>query len=414
MLKRLKKTHALGAVLVVSTLLLYQNCAQAPDGSADGSSTNSAEAYQDSLPFAYDAKLDTLAYMSCSEVGKDPGAALMQRAYFTFRAGAYNANTGGIGMTTAYRASTQYYSPVERAQALASSAFNMNTRLVFSMRLRSDLSRHWSLTDGVGFSQMAFLPPLNDPQIAGPFAASTAGRYLNYFPGTADKRLMEASLSLLKGDTNAMNARAYLSGVGLPLYLVAAYTNSSDELESVLRQPLTYASDKTTVVTTPTTRAFGSGLQLSFGLPYGVGAGETRVLSSVTEYDLSTAPNPTVKANWTCPASYQFMIVRPEDVQANPSLCFTGADQDYSSQPTLQAAQNAIRRVLPASDWYVDVTKNCVVPKGTGDVCYGTYGATANVFRPLYYSNACTKNDSNQASSTYGYTCPHYVSVCIR
>lgn len=415
MIKRLKKKHAFSALLVVSTLLLYQNCAQAPDGTADGSSGATSEDYQNSLPFAYDAKLDTLAYMSCSEVNKDPGAAVMQRAYFTFRAGAYNTNSGGLALTSAYRSNTSYYTPVERAQALATSAFNANTRLVFSMRLRSDLTRHWSLSEGVGYSQMAFLPPLNDPEIAGPLAASTAGRYLNYFPGSQDNRLMEASLSLLKGDTNAMNARAFLSGAGTPLFLVAAYANSSDELESNLRQPLTYASDQSTVVTTPTTRAFGSGLQLSFGLPYNVGAGETRVLTNVTEYDLSASPAPAVKAaSWSCPTSYQFMIVRPEDVQANPNLCFTGADQDVSGQPSLQSAQNAIRRVLPVSDWYVDMSKNCVVPKNTGDVCYGSYGATAQVFKPLYYSASCTKNDSNPSSSTYGYTCPHYVSVCIR
>src|ERR1035437_9032143 len=88
-------------------LALYQNCAQDP--ATD--SLNSASSYEEGLPFAYDAKIDTLAYMSCSEMAAgsyDP------RAYFSFRAVAYNSATGGLGMTPAFRAATSYYSNTDR------------------------------------------------------------------------------------------------------------------------------------------------------------------------------------------------------------------------------------------------------------------------------------------------------------
>ncbi len=52
---RLKKSHAPRRVFV-GALLAFQNCAPSTDTSA-----NDASSYDDGLPFAYDAKPDTLA-----------------------------------------------------------------------------------------------------------------------------------------------------------------------------------------------------------------------------------------------------------------------------------------------------------------------------------------------------------------
>src|SRR4051812_36335262 len=105
---RLRMRHMLGAV-TIGVLLSYQNCSQAPD-----STDNSESSYVDGLAFAYKAQVDTIGYMSCSEI-KVP---VESRAYFSYRVGAYNNATGGITLSKEFTDATKYYSVTERAQAL--------------------------------------------------------------------------------------------------------------------------------------------------------------------------------------------------------------------------------------------------------------------------------------------------------
>src|SRR5665213_261113 len=98
----------IGFVSGLFALALFQNCA----GTQDDTTLNSQSSFEDSLPLAYDAKIDTLAYMSCSEMQEgsyDP------RAYFTFRAGAYSSATGGLGQTPLFRSLTSHYINTDRA-----------------------------------------------------------------------------------------------------------------------------------------------------------------------------------------------------------------------------------------------------------------------------------------------------------
>ncbi|MGZ3722821.1 MAG: hypothetical protein ACXVA9_07835 [Bdellovibrionales bacterium] len=390
----------------VLTLALYQNCAQSPD---DG--LNSAASYEEGLPFAYDAKIDTLAYMSCSEIqnaGYDP------RAYFSFRAGAYNSSTGGIGQTKAFHDNTSYFTDTDRGNALATSSNNHNTFLTLSIRSRNDFQSLWA-TDAVteGGEIDAFLPQLDSPTIAGPIAALKVQEtgtqfitpYVNYFPGPDDQRLMEASLRFLKYENVANDTRNNLSPGGSSI-LVVGYSKTADVLDPALRTPLDFPSDQTPApVVTPSSntkaQAFGTGYIVPFALPAGYLSGDRRVLGSsgLQEIDLTT--NRPQASTWDCAQNYEFMVIRPEDKSKNLVACNATVDRPNGSAQI--AALNAIRRVLRVEDWFVDLDNHCVLPKHTGDFCYGTTLGT----RTIQYGIAqCVDGPTT--------SCPHFVSVCIR
>jgi hypothetical protein len=382
---RLKLRHAVFTA-GIGLLLAYQNCAQAPNDT----DTDLNSSYQTSLPFAFKAQVDTLAYMSCLDMSD----AVEKRAYFTFRLGAYRNTVAGLSLTDDFRTATQYYTTTDRALAFAQSDHNAGARLTLSIRDRGNYQSLWSTSTTLPQYELdSFLPPLEGEEIAGPLAATTKGQFVNYFPGSSDKRLIEASLRFYKSKGDMDNTRATLEGNGL---LAVAYAASADELDTALRGP----GDFDEGATSTAKYVYGSGYQVSFSLANNIAGqpfqnGERRVLTSVSEKNLETGVS-NGSSIWDC--ANRFMIVRPEDAVGR---CNTGVDR-YANA-TQQKQLEAIRRVLRVEDWFVDMTHLCVVPKRTGDYCYGKNLGT----RTIQYSAVTCVDNGTQA-------CPHYVSVCIR
>lgn len=385
----LKMSRAL-AVAGIGLLLAFQNCSQAPSESDESS-------YESRTAFAYDAKLDTIAYMSCSGMGENPPN---KRGYFTIRAGAYDRAKGGIGLTQEFIDETKFYKTTERARILGMSDKNSNTRLSLSLRSAANYQAPW--VEGqrnVGEELDPMLPALDSQAVAGPLAGlKTTGQMINYFPGTHSQRLMEGSLRYYNFENTATQTRAALNNA--EALLVLGYSSSSDESDVGLRSP---AADPVTGYKPPTNSAYGTGYKLSFTLPAGYTSGETRVLlpgasTGVTEIDLRSGQQQT--SNWVCSNTAQFMVIRPEDLTR--VTCARGPDR--YDDATQMAALAAIRRVLRVEDWYVDMTRRCIVPKGTGDFCYGPLNG-----RTIQYGVAnCVNSPANLTM------CPHFVSVCLR
>jgi hypothetical protein len=372
---------------VLGMILTYQNCAQTPD-----STSNSASSYASSLPFAYSAQIDTIGYMSCSEIK----TAVEPRAYFSFRVGAYDPSTGGLKLTDDFQRATRFYSTQQKAQALAQSDLNKGARLTVSIRSRTNLQQIWYQNSlEVGNEIDSLLPPLDSMDVAGSLAGTGQGVYRNYFPGSGAKRLMEGSLRFYEFENVAKTTRNNLEGSGTPSYLVVGYSTNSDELQTNLRVPAA-----TTGTTQPASVAYGRGYAFTFNLPNGYTNAERRVVSQVREIDLSTGQPPVGNSTWDCSTSYQFEVVRPEDIVAGRVLCNTAPDIATSAQ---QKQLAAIRRVLRPEDWYVDLNHHCVVPKITGDYCYGTLQTGQAI---QYGGTNCTTTTTN--------LCPHFVSVCVR
>lgn len=387
MLSRLNLRHVLAGVFVSLILIFtFQNCSAPQEiTSASSSSTGS---YNQNLPFAYDAKIDTIAHMSCSNVG----LMLPKRSYFTYRVGAYNNTTGGLTLTPAFRTATRYYGVAERAQALSASPLNAGTRLNLALRSQGNLDR--VIQEGslvVGQEIEALLPQLDSPAIAGPLAGLVSGQKMNYFPGNQSQRLMEASLRFYEYENIVKETRDRLSGSDSTTSAVLAISFSSTALESdtVLRRPIA-----------------GSGFKLQFGLRPGYASDERRILNSVTETDL--ASNGQVNSIWNCSFQgypYAFKVVRPEDKAKGLAVCNSYVDK--WDTPAEEALLRAIRRVLRVEDWYVDLKNQCIMPRGTLDYCYGNLqGRTIQYYENAYGSASCATSSTT--------LCPHFVSVCIR
>ncbi len=392
----LKLRHTLMATAVFLPLI-YQNCAPAPQ---EGESVSSSKSFTSTLPFAYQSKMDTIAYMSCSNIED----AVNTRAYFTFRVGAYNSATGGLSLTPEYRKATEFYTTTNRGRALADSERNNNILMSLSIRDARNLQLPFKGdAEGPAMPELdidTFLPPLTSNEIAGALAGAGEGVQLNYFPGDASKRLIEASLRFFSSEGAMDNVRSQLGSQNA--LLVAGYSTSDDDTDQGLRGPEDYASDSE-VGTPSKSRVYGSGYRVNFGLGGNMSSAPLRVLArgGISEIDLQSGDD--VEASWNCDQTYQFMIVRPEDKSASPAkaTCFTGVDAPTSAAQAQTLA--AIRRVLRPEDWYVDLNRRCVVPKTTGDYCYGSTLGTRSI---RYYDTSCTESNS--------IACPHFVSVCIR
>ncbi len=372
------------AVAVLGMILVFQNCSQVdPNSSSDLSSS----AVDDGLPLAFDAKIDTLSYMSCSQM---TGSTVEKRAYYSFRAGAYNPSTGGLALTNEFRQATRFYDPAGRARLFANSTLNSNTRLTLSVRQVGNYQAPWKEGElRVGEETESFLPPLDSSAIAGPLSATQQGQMIQYFPGNHTQRLMEASLRFYNFENTHKQTREMIDSRSA--LLVAGYSNSTDEMDTRLRGP----------GGTPADKIFGTGYYMRFSLPVGYTSGERRVISAsggVEEMDLQT--NVIKTANWDCSQNYQFMVIRPEDKAAGRVVC--DATVDRYDNATEQAALTAIRRVLRVEDWFVDIKRKCILPKRTGDYCYGP---TNN--KTIQYGVASCINDATRM-------CPHFVSVCIK
>lgn len=378
MLKRLNMRHIFG-VVALGTILIFQNCSE-PTPNEE----NSLSSYTQDLPFAYNATLDTLAYMSCSRMP----AAYEKRAFFTFRAGAYTP-IGGIGINSDFANATKYYSLAQKKQAFGDSARNANTRLQISVRSTSNfqsvLTRTGTAADGTSLGTM--MTNLSGDAISSHLAGMVPGDIKHYFPSSETNRLMASSLRFNDGDEsvakdfrNRMDNREAL--------LTLTFTDSDSAMDAKARGP--------SGVTTSS--AYGRGYQMVFGTPLNWATAERRIIQSVTEVDLNSALTPA-GGTWVCPTSMQFVMIRSEDVAIVPS-CARAVDS-YTNA-TQQQALEAIRRVLPVEDFYVDVVNRCIVAKShiAGQSCYGDRTGRGAI---NYSSGSCA-----------GDACPHYVSVCVK
>jgi hypothetical protein len=180
-------------------------------------------------------------------------------------------------------------------------------------------------------------------------------------------------------------------------------------------------------------RVYGTGYTLNFDRALASAStsvyGVRNVVSSISEKDLLTGLNSS--ANWTCPASFRMKVVKAEDrfkmahfrlnnVEGVPkTIC---PHQPLSGlylpngqpDPVAFAKLRIIERVLPQSDWDINVTDNCVVPRNPS--CYEDESDTV-----VYDESFFTTTDTTAVPPRYSgcnvgtqFDCPHYVTICYR
>lgn len=384
MRRGLNLRHIVGGMVLLS-LALFQNCSSPGEGEQ-----NSLSSYMEGLPFAYKSSLDTISYMSCSRMK----SGYERRAFYTLRAGAYTP-MAGLEITPEFDEATKYYSLQKKAESFADSLANANTRLQLALRSSSNLQSvvvNGAAKDGESLGTM--MGNLSKPPLVEHLVTMKPGVKKHYFPSGADNRLMASSIRFNDGgeDNVAAEIRKLLRDRNAMLTLTYTDTDAADDQKA--RGPSGISQ----------TEVYGQGYQLQFGTPSGWATAESRVLSSVNEVSLKPG-YPSTGSQWSCPASMQFKIVRNEDI-ARAGNCSLSVD--YYSNETQRLALDAIRRVLPVEDFYVDVVNRCVVAKShiassvSGGVhsCYGDRTGRGAI---NYTTNSCS-----------GDSCPHFVSVCIR
>lgn len=418
-------------ILLCTSLLLpmifFQNCAGPLD--IDDSEIS---ALASSVSHAFDFQADTIAYMSC-DAGNTTDDSL-----FTFKVGAYNDGSG-VKLKDGYVETLGNSKDRDRIEALVNSPANADAVLQLSLRNPSNLGQTFGangFNEGTDFDN--FFYNLTSQNIVEDLHSLEAGSYINYFnqgiagiPGIAPEGIIRFNSSY-----NA--AKEVRDQLGSGLSLILGYGDELVQENNVAIKGFDSSSPAS---------AEGRSFNINFGIGNGMtvspGAtplsfsstyrGEaTKVLSYITEQNLDD--NTSVQGTWDCPERLRFVIARPSSEGDNNISCglnpvdpARGFIQDKvllsdgSLDPNYvydsEAEYHAVRSILPADKWIVDLGRRCVVPKDpeSADRCYGEAGfdPTANPDGIVnYYASEDSGRCGSGSTNTAG--CPHYVSICIR
>lgn len=414
-------------------------------------------AIESGAPQAFSMTFDTLAYNSCF------GASLASRAsHFTFRAGAYES--GGVRVNKSFldyakaKIKPSYPNPTitsgQVKELLAGSAANKEAQIQFSIRQTSNMKGAEGIyragaTPAVGIDFFNLLGPLTDERwsdtlLAGQVNLTNEPDFLRYFvmgprgyrnlevsqawnaseslaQSIREKFRTDAVMALTFQDPNGAVGQAMGPGASDKVY------GTGYQLNFGIEMPLFRQACRPVIQTVSTEPNFGQYIGCS-PAPYTAappdGQNPDNILASVQEIDLSTG-TPTA-SSWTCPQQMRLIVVRPSDQE---KLCPKGEDFLNLVAPNAVAAPTAtqsarlagyyreleqIRRVLPADQWDVSLSRRCVVPKESD--CYSQEKLNNKLVRVQYDpAQKCFQGlpDINYAIAPQE-ICAQFVSICTR
>lgn len=402
----------LSATFCCATILfVFQNCADPLEFAGQDAMIQDAN-----LPFAYEVKVDTLSYMSCSNVDL---TSFQPRAIYSFRVGAHQPDVTGLKLNDEFRNLISDQDPSRMRSALFNSPANRGASLQLAIRRKLSYQEMLINSDGVireGFDFSNFLAPLDSEVITDRLMSLSPGRWIQFFSGIPglDRRLFEQSIRFIETEEKARQVRNHMMGLGgvdRPTQLTLTYSAEADEVYFA-RGPAANSSD----------RVYGLGFDMSFRHAHGFTNGPRRALDTVEEFDLLTGRR-TPGESWDCGRDAQsFVITRVPEFE-NPTWLTEGNLPDGCIAPqsdafftrandtriataeeeaSVRARLALARRVLRVEDWFIDPVGNCVIPKHQFANCYG----------PLEEEESLAVN-MNPASCTEG-TCPHFVTICAK
>jgi hypothetical protein len=430
MKKRLTSLFSL-ALCGGTVVLLYHNCAP-----QEGSSSF------DGAPFAWDVRIDTLAYMSCEGMssGHDP-------MFYTFMAAAHRPQSG-LKLRAEFVADAGSNNIRNGAyNVISDSKMNSAARMQLALRQKADLNLFVNNFSAQGRPTSNYTTGLADPRLLATvfknfdlqynLPANQQNLYSNFFPlvdpETTPNRV-EATISFVteqKSDSPlnispAELIRGFFSSLTPEPKVLAVTFLPSDGIDPAL-PPISETAGS------PLRKAFGRGFQMEFAAGYGMignpnqpGANKNRIVATrseingtpsgpavVREFDLTGDGTFDVEESnkWFCPDTLKFMIVRANDNNftsggSASQRCATNEWVTYNPNSSAETqAFQIVKQALPIDKWYVNITENCVVPRITvpPNSCYGTLPSGVT---PSYYGEVC--------GTTAKDPCPHYISLCYK
>jgi hypothetical protein len=426
-------------------IVSYQNCGTSQQGSLFDAQTYSQ------LP--YEFSTNQLAYLSCSEqsnVANDHGV------FFTFRAGAYNDSNGeavaGLRLTEDFFYETRRQNNFNRMDILFEDRGTSLSRLQFATRRGNNLAGMFvNESSGSGVEEIDFDYVFGDfgsDEMSAALLTAPTGQYMNYWApaGINKDAYFEGTLVYNGSESLAQQLRQFFSTGGVLAWTFA----DSNNPESIRSIEFYDEEDEDSEIEQPivSDRALGTGYRVAFKQPlaanwYTVGSTHAnvpkRVLQSVSEFDLNSK---ATLSSWNCPRELQLRVVFPDDIwvagnpkdpsnaanfDANPinsgvsgqigqtnKLCRQIEDTDAlnNGNALLLAHLAIVRRSLPISDWYVNLTDRCIIPKRyTLGSCYGIDSGAGTTRSPEYNMTA-TCNPAINSNLTG--VCAHYFSACYK
>lgn len=349
-MKRSFRVAGLAGAVLVGAILLFQNCSQ-PMQQFDPKDT-----YASSLAFSYETEMDTLAYMSCAGQQATP-------SIWTLKLAALGPNSG-VRLSPEFFTATSKFSDSDKAKLLNQSGINAGS--VIQVALREIDSVQQVMTESAGapsFGKDIFnlLEPLNSSTISPILIASQYNR-TNYIGVLGAQGRMEAALRFTTSESLAQDLRNNLSAKAR---LMVTYKTNDTSPAYLVRGSTAYSM----------TSGYGRSIQLQFTYPLGDSPSGPRVLGAALESNLT---NGTFVANWICSADMQLRIGR------STTDCPAIPDNDPGNLGS-PARLAMVRRVLPVSNWYVNLPNNCVLQKPATE-CYSTM-ETGN-----HYVSICNRN----------------------
>jgi hypothetical protein len=437
----LDTTKVVSGLATAVCICFISGCTSDPTPSKKKTTESSTALSSENLQFSFETSVDTLAYMSCSDVGDSN-----YPNYFTLKVGAWD--TGGVRLRQGLFGGIS--DPKTILNLVSESPANKGSEPVLAVRKRTELSTMYaattSLTSDSDYAKM--LSPLYPLSVTGALTSaylSSPGQYVNYVAKrTNDNPFMDTYGAALEGSLRFMSSDRMASDLRLKLMgdLLVTVTFSKS-----VQDAIGYQSSGDPATGGDARSAYGVGLKPSFTQPIAnrfgryVGPGDfNRVLKGVDEFDLNTGKK--LNSQWVCPTDLQFLIVRSEDYtilekRATPPNtpdtrvinCLPTAD------PTVVAKDSRIaflRRALKPEDWFITETTVstsvgpsylfCIISKKP-EGCYKP--STENVYYPVdvnasnqlsYGSSATNPCDVNGDFDGSGpmRACPHFFSMCYR
>ncbi|MBX7231316.1 MAG: hypothetical protein K1X29_04425 [Bdellovibrionales bacterium] len=351
------------SILALSIGLFFQNCAS-PLSSMDES------ALMESLPLAYDATVDTLAYMSCA----GGSSSSSKKAIWSFAVGAVNSGSG-IRLNNEYLNATKGFSNEQRALLLSESPRNSGASLQLSVRQALGYQNILSSSGSSAQMERDFsmvLGPLDELSLATKLVeASISGgsNRLNYFSGISglSNRSLMGSIRFIASESEAASVRGQLSTSGI---LSLTYSESDSDSEYGARAPDPANKNKS---------VFGRGYQVNFTVA-NTSETEPRVLSGVNEVNLETGRASGIEIRpWICPNNLYFKVY---------SNCTSGCACQNDPSTTSNATLNLLRNFLKVEYWYINLSSKCIVQKEVAQQCYPSTAPTNSSY---HYVSFCTR-----------------------
>jgi hypothetical protein len=413
---------------IVVIVFAFQNCTNGGfENNTLNLSSTALSSSSTATSFLYDVSVNQVGFMSCQLQG-DPG---QNGTYFTFRVGAYD-NTGvpssslnispaGLAFSPTFQSSWGAYNSNQLSALetkLMSDTTSWSSQLQLSLRQTGAPATNLMTLPNYGTSGTTYpgvtpmMTSMGTDGVAAGLAANFTGA-TNYFPMVSDyySRSLDGSLSLGSAPgTYYSSLLSDLSGSYLALGFASTATGSTD---------LIGVQDSKG---NATGLAFGKGFRMGFGHMYSQ-QNQQNILTTLAEYDMSTAA-PVSGHTWDC--NYHLKIVRAEDransiwvsatrkVAACPVESY--ADLYDPNHPERPAILHALRRLLPASQWDINVTRGCVVPH-QADACYQQVSSSAPIVYDEYFFPTTNFNTLQFSGCGYGtgqFQCANYLTMCIR